>query len=114
MFDYERKSDSIEEELNQVCNEVQFDVAMIDILNRNTPLMDKEQKKTVLQQLQNIKLGISSIFLNHASITDPGVEILAEGMKYSTSVIKLDLDSNLFMFKACTKLSDMLKINKYL
>lgn len=87
---------------------------MIEVLNRNTPLLDKDQMKTILQMLNNIKHGITNIYLNHAGITDPACEIIAEGMKYSTTVLKLDLDSNLLKFKASQALSDMIKINKYL
>ena len=48
IFDYSRSQDSIDQELWAVCDDVTFDVAMIEVLNWNTPLMDKEQKQTIL------------------------------------------------------------------
>lgn len=42
LFNYTWKQTSIEDEIWEVCDEVSFDVAMIEVITWNSPLMDKE------------------------------------------------------------------------
>ena len=64
--------------------------------------------------LKGMYEGSKTIILNYGQITDYGVEVIAEALKYNRSVIKLDLNTNKITDIGAQKIGRALEINKTL
>ena len=62
---------------------VKFDIEVIELLNLNTEYMKKEETKVILNTLKGMYEGNKQLALNYASITDYGIEVLGEALKFN-------------------------------
>jgi len=56
--------------------------------------MKPEESKIILNSLKGMYEGTKSLILNYGQITDYGIEVIAEALKYNSSVHKIDLNTN--------------------
>jgi hypothetical protein len=96
------------------CEGVKFDIEVIELMNFNNEYMKPEEQKIVLNCLKGMYEGSKSLILNYGQITDYGIEIIAEALKYNNSVYKLDLNTNKITDLGLYSLSESLKLNKSL
>ena len=66
IVDYKDKWDVIDEALVKVCEGARFDLETVEVINWNSPLMDIEQKRIVLQMLESMKnRHMIDMYLSH-------------------------------------------------
>ena len=85
---------NMEREAAKVCEGTKIDAEVIQKVNANAQCMKKEEQKIVMNCLKGMYEGSKTIILNYGQITDYGIEIIAEALKYNKSVYKLDLNTN--------------------
>ena len=83
----------------------------MEVMNKNLELMRSEEKKAILNTMKAIKNQTRGIFLNYASISDHGTEVIAECLKSNDIVTKLDLDSNKITCYGAIFIAKAMKIN---
>ena len=94
------------------CDGIKFDLEVIELLNINHDYMKVEEEKMVLNCLKGMYQGMKSIELNYGQITDYGIEIIAEAIKFNKNIRKIDLNTNKITDIGMYPLSQGLLINK--
>ena len=85
---------TLDDEMLKKCDGVKFDIEVIELINVNSQYMKYEEQKIVLNSLKGMYEGAKSLILNYGQISDYGIEVLSEALKFNTSVHKLDLNTN--------------------
>ena len=67
---------------------------VIEVMNRNYELMKPDERKLVISSLKGIYEGTKQVMLNYGQLTDHGVEILSESLKFNTAITKIDFNTN--------------------
>lgn len=93
---------------------VKFDMEVIELMNINSEYMKGEEQKIVMNSVKGMYEGTKSLILNYGQVTDYGLEIIAEALKFNTSVHKLDLNTNKITDIGMFALSSALRLNRSL
>lgn len=104
----------LDPELERKCEGVKFDIEVIELMNINNEYMKPDEQKIVLNSLKGMYEGTKSLILNYGQITDYGVEILGEALKYNATVHKLDLNTNKISDVGMYALGQSLRLNRTL
>ena len=105
---------TLDEEMLKKCDGVKFDIEVIELINVNSQYMKYEEQKVVLNSLKGMYEGTKSLMLNYAQITDYGIEIISEALKFNSSVHKLDLNTNKITDLGMLPLCQSLALNTHL
>ena len=109
-----RPRSEINDQMKKAWDSVMYDMSVVDLLNKNSVMMNQDEQKTIFNTIQAIKHSAKSLLANYGQISEYGWEIISEALKNWDSVIKLDLNGNNIGLKGCKSISDMLTINLYL
>lgn len=90
------------------CDGVKFDIEVIELINVHNEYMKGEEQKIILNSLKGMYEGTKSLMLNYGQISDYGIEILSEALKFNTTVQKFDLNTNKISDLGLIKLSEAL------
>jgi hypothetical protein len=67
--------------------------------------MTVEEQRVVLNSVKGMYQGMKSLVLNYGQVTDYGLSILAEALKFNRTITKIDLTSNNFTDLGTVKLA---------
>jgi len=106
----------IDEQIKNLCQTTSLDFQVVERVNENTEMMSPTEQETIFNTLNAIKVQAKDVILNHADISNYGIEILSEAFKNADSVHKLDLSyiTTPIDVRGSQALSEMLKINLYI
>lgn len=86
----------IDDEIVRRVDGVKLDIEVIELINKYKLFMTQEEHTIVLNSVKGIYQGMRSLTLNYGQVTDYGLEILAEALKFNKTISKVDLTSNKF------------------
>ena len=64
--------EEIDDQMKQVCESVELDLAITDLINKNSLMMSQSEKKVVFNVVQATKYGTKALTLNHSGLTEHG------------------------------------------
>lgn len=77
--------------IRSLCHTTSIDFQVVDKINENTDMMTPAEQETIFNSLNAIKVKAKDIILNHAEVSNFGIEVLSEALKHADSIHRLDL-----------------------
>lgn len=83
--------DEIDKQIRKTSELTTIDFKVTEKINQNTDMMSPAEQETVYNTLNAIRVDTRDILLNHAEISNYGIEVISESLKHADRVHRLDL-----------------------